>query len=78
MEEEGIYYFFEHLPNGHQMVVTNKLPHPAVDEPSEIVYKQMEGGPPGPNHIYDWTTSQELRSGRYPMWDYTFQLPATT
>lgn len=75
MEEEGIYYFFEHLPNGDQMVVTNKLPHPAVDEPSEIFYKQMEGGPPGPNHIYDWTKSQELRSGRYTMWDYTFQLP---
>ena len=35
----------------------------------------MEGGPPGPNHIYDWTKSQELRSGRYMMWDYTFQLP---
>ena len=75
MEEEGIYYFFEHLADSHRMVVTNKLSHPAVDAPREVAYKVMEGGPAGPSHIYEWTKSQELRSSRYTMWDYTFQLP---
>jgi type VI secretion system secreted protein VgrG len=75
MEEEGIYYYFEHLPDSHQMVVTNKLSHPPVDEPREIVYKTAAVGRPGPNYVYEWAKSQQLRSSRYTMWDYTFQLP---
>ncbi|MBV9671381.1 MAG: type VI secretion system tip protein VgrG, partial [Verrucomicrobia bacterium] len=76
MEEEGIYYFFEHSSGGHQMVVTNKPQvHPATDDPSKVIYVTMEGGQAGPNQIFDWAKSQELRSSRYQLWDYTFQLP---
>jgi type VI secretion system secreted protein VgrG len=76
MEEEGIYYFFEHSAGNHQMVVTNKpQTHPTVEEPSTVIYKTMEGGPAGPNQVFEWTKSQELRSSRYRLWDYTFQIP---
>ena len=76
MEDEGIYYFFEHSQNSHQLVVSNKpQTHPQVDEPSKVVYRTMEGGQLSSNQVYEWAKSQELRSSRYQLWDYTFQIP---
>lgn len=76
MEEEGISYYFNHLTDRHQMVVTNKSrTHPDVDQPSRVFYRSMEGGKVSPNQVYEWTKSQELRSRRYRLRDYTFELP---
>lgn len=76
MEEEGIYYFFKHTAEGHQMVVANTpLSHPDMPGPTKIIYEELEGGTREEQRIYDWQKVQELRSGKYTLWDHCFELP---
>ncbi|PYJ71649.1 MAG: type VI secretion system tip protein VgrG [Verrucomicrobia bacterium] len=76
MEEEGIYYFFKHSANGHQMVVANTAQsYPDLPGKSTITYEDVEGGTREEDRIYDWEKAQEWRSGKYTLWDHCFELP---
>ena len=76
MEEEGIWYFFKHSADGHQMVVANTpQSHPDLPEASKIIHEKVEGGERGEDRIYAWEKAQELRSGKYTLWDHSFELP---
>ncbi len=76
MEEEGIYYFFKHTASGHQMVVANTPQgHPDVPSRNTLRYSASNGGNAPDDHIYDWQKVQELRSGKYTLWDHRFELP---
>jgi type VI secretion system secreted protein VgrG len=76
MEEEGIYYFFKHTESGHKMVVANSpMGHPELTEKSKIIYENILGGTRKEDRIYDWAKVQELRSGKYLLWDHCFELP---
>src|SRR4030095_2323195 len=45
MEEEGIYYFFKHTEDGHQMVVANTpSSHPDMPNKSRFIYEDVAGG----------------------------------
>jgi type VI secretion system secreted protein VgrG len=76
MEEEGIYYFFKHTAGNHKMVVAN-TPGSHSDMPvaSNVIYEAVEGGTRDEDRVYSWTKSQELRSGKYTLWDHSFELP---
>ena len=78
MEEEGIFYFFKHTAEGHKMVVANTPDsHPKFDDDSEkkIIYEEVFGGYRDENRILGWEKMQELRSGKYTLWDHCFELP---
>ncbi|HEY1859931.1 MAG TPA: type VI secretion system tip protein TssI/VgrG [Gemmataceae bacterium] len=76
MEEEGIFYFFKHAKDGHKMVVANtSQSHPEVPEQSKAIYEEIEGGVRGEMRIQEWEKGQELRSGKYTLWDHCFELP---
>jgi type VI secretion system secreted protein VgrG len=76
MEEEGIYYFFKHAANGHQMVVANTpASHPELPEQSKIAYEESAGSTRARCRITDWEKVQELRPGKYTVWDHCFELP---
>ena len=76
MEEEGIFYFFEHTADGHQMLVADEpLIHPELPEQSTIIYDSLQGGLQEEGCIYDWAKVQELRSGKSLLWDHCFELP---
>jgi type VI secretion system secreted protein VgrG len=76
MEEEGIFYFFKHSAEGHQMVVANTpQSHPDLPGGGKIVYEDVAGGTRDEDRIYDWEKVQELRSGKYTLWDHCFELP---
>jgi type VI secretion system secreted protein VgrG len=76
MEEEGIYYFFEHTQTKHQMIVTDapKL-HPSVPGKSDVIYERVLRGDREETRIWVWEKTQELRSGEYTLWDHCFELP---
>jgi type VI secretion system secreted protein VgrG len=75
MEEEGIYYFFKHTAGGHKMVVANS-PHSHPDvQPAQIIYETIEGGVRPEKRVHQWQKVQELRSGKYTLWDHSFELP---
>ena len=76
MEEEGIYYFFTHSANGHQLVVANTpQSHPDMPIDSKLIYEEIAGGVRDEDRIYDWEKTQEWRSGKYTLWDHCFELP---
>jgi type VI secretion system secreted protein VgrG len=76
MEEEGIYYFFEHSSSGHHMVLGDTpASHPEVPGPDPVQYAATPPSKPGTTTVFRWAKSQELRSGRVTLWDHQFELP---
>ncbi|HMF54946.1 MAG TPA: type VI secretion system tip protein TssI/VgrG, partial [Pyrinomonadaceae bacterium] len=76
MEEEGIYYFFKHEEGSHHMVVANTpQSHSDVEHGNTIIYDEISGGNRQEDRIYGWEKVQELRSGKYTLWDHSFELP---
>jgi type VI secretion system secreted protein VgrG len=76
MEEEGIYYFFKHTKDGHKMVLANSpQSHPDVPDQNKFVYDASTSGPRDDTRILWWGKLQQLRSGKYTLWDHTFELP---
>ena len=76
MEEEGIYYFFTHSAGGSKMVVANTPQgHPDMPEHSSIIFDAVHGGPRDEDRITGWEKVQELRPGKYTLWDHCFELP---
>ena len=76
MEEEGIYYFFNHSNDTHQMKVTD-IPnqHPSVAGQTNVICDEVSGGEREDMRITAWEKTQELRSGEYTLWDHSFELP---
>jgi type VI secretion system secreted protein VgrG len=77
MEEEGIYYFFNHTESGHKMVVADTpQSHAQVPGLTTVRYGMVEGGQRIADHIYEWRKIQSLRTAKYTLWDHNFQQPA--
>jgi type VI secretion system secreted protein VgrG len=78
MEEEGIFYFFKHSSDNHQLVIANTPnSHAEFEETDQkkIIYEELFGGVRDENRIHSWEKTQELRSGKYTLWDHCFELP---
>lgn len=76
MEDEGIFFYFEHTADSHQMILANTpQAHPDVASPSRVLYEQVIGGLRDDERVTDWKKSQEIRSGRSTLWDYCFEMP---
>jgi type VI secretion system secreted protein VgrG len=74
MEEEGIFYFFKHSENGHQLVLGDSpAAHP--DLPGTLTYDPRGNPAAGSPTISSWTKSQNLRSAKVTLGDHNFQLP---
>jgi type VI secretion system secreted protein VgrG len=76
MEEEGIYYFFTHADGSHKMVVADTpMSHSDVPGATTAIYEVIEGGLRKEDRVNSWAKSQEVRSGKYTLWDQCFELP---
>jgi type VI secretion system secreted protein VgrG len=77
MEEEGIYYYFEHSDGDHQMVLSNTPSgHTTLAPGATLIYEGLDGGDRDEDRIHTWTKTQELRSGKSTLWDYCFEVPS--
>ncbi len=77
MEQEGIYYYFKHEKNKHQLVLSDSVsshePFPGYEKipffpPDEHLRREE-------HHIHEWTVSQEVQPGIYALNDYDFERP---
>jgi type VI secretion system secreted protein VgrG len=77
MEQEGIFYFFEHEKDKHTLVM--------ADRPS--THKPCPAQPKGrldytaaallqEDVVHDWHLEQEFRTGKYSLKDYNFETPS--
>ena len=77
MEEEGIYYFFEHEENKHTLMLVNSpsefKPCPLQDM---VSYKTVAGQERDEDVITDFTMSREVRPGQYTVRDFNFEKPS--
>lgn len=78
MEEEGIYYFFEHGETTHKMIIANTpQSHPDCPGKNEIPYfvRVERSKEDFITSIRAWQTDHKLQTGKVTFWDHNFQLP---
>lgn len=77
MEEEGIYYFFDHSSDTEKMVLIDDCgKHQAVAAPSDFEFRDysmrsnLETAMP---HIFEWSATETVRSAKVVLDDYNFE-----
>ncbi len=76
MEEEGIYYFFEHSADKHIMVLANSpnIHQPCNGQP-RARYQTSGDGALKEDVVQGWEILQSMRSGKIALRDYNFEMP---
>ena len=75
MEEEGIYYYFEHTKQNHRLIIANT---PASHRPLSKVTFALERSEMKEQWIpaiHSWRVDNKMRTGKYELRDFHFQLP---
>jgi type VI secretion system secreted protein VgrG len=77
MEEEGIYYFFEHSNSGHKMIMTDSpLQFKPLATQPKVNFASIVGDEETRTFISDLQFKREMRSDRYELRDFNFRSPA--
>lgn len=79
LEQEGIYYFFEHENGKHTMVLADGPDiHPPCPKHASVRYHPLSSGEtPMEGIISDLDKMQEIRIGKYTVNDFNFMMPNT-
>jgi type VI secretion system secreted protein VgrG len=77
MEEEGIFYFFEHSNNKHVMVIVDAPAAFSTCANQPIAYYGPEQGPRGLDWVSQFGATHALRSGKYKLYDFHFERPSS-
>ena len=77
MQEEGIFYFFEHDTDKHWLVMAN---NPSEFKPcpyqSSARYESDRNAGWSEDIVTEWSIGQEVRPGRYTVTDFNFEKPS--
>ena len=80
MENEGIFYFFEHSNNKHLLIISDS----DMDFQSVSGYDTIPYFPPEnteqrkQDHIFEWHTAHQVQAGAYVLNDYDFEKPRSS
>jgi type VI secretion system secreted protein VgrG len=78
MEEEGIFYFFEHQKNKHTLVLADALSeYKPCPLRRTVYYRPQEAGFQTEDLVKEWNICQEIRPGTYTHTDFNFETPTT-
>jgi type VI secretion system secreted protein VgrG len=76
LEEEGIFYFFQHKKDHHKLILTDKkagLPRCPADAAAN--YHPLEGGARVSSPVFALKSRRRLRSGTVELTDYNYETP---
>ncbi len=77
MQEEGIFYYFEHSADKHLLVIADKSAvHKEIGKPTKVLYQKPSGSVAAEDTIYPFSYSEGVRTGGVMMSDYLFRKPA--
>ena len=80
MEDEGIYYYFEHEESKHTMVLADDLsahkPMAAYSSDNVRFWEADESQRPE-DVVYECSLSEQVTSGKYAVDDFNFETPST-
>lgn len=76
LEQEGIYYYFEHTESGHKMIIDDSLTAGKdVPNEAEVQYFPMSSADEMVDEtIYDWREERVIHSGKFAARDYHSQI----
>jgi type VI secretion system secreted protein VgrG len=78
MEEEGIFYFFQHEAGKHTLVLSDSAAeHRPCPEQNIIRYSRTQGAVVDEDVIDSLEIQQEIRIGKFTLNDYNFETPST-
>ena len=76
LEEEGIFYFFEHSDKKHLLVFADgTVAYKEIAGESGVTYNFSQGIAPKEECIYRFAFSRQVRSGKMTRRDYNFEKP---
>jgi type VI secretion system secreted protein VgrG len=76
LEQEGIFYFFEHTKNKHELIMTDRKGGlPACPADSQLQYHPALGGLGTGSPLVEAEGLRRMRSGRVEYTDYNFETP---
>jgi type VI secretion system secreted protein VgrG len=76
MEEEGIYYWFEHSDKAHTLIMADdSSAHTPIDGESNLIFHSVTGEEPEFEHIFKFRYAQEVRPGAVELRDFDFRKP---
>ncbi len=75
MEQEGIFYFFEHDNGKHTLVLADQAGAYYDCPEGEVTYR---AGTAAENRLDSWEHHYEFRSGKWVQTDYNFETPKTS
>ncbi|HEX5746719.1 MAG TPA: type VI secretion system tip protein TssI/VgrG [Archangium sp.] len=76
MEEDGIFYFFEHAADKHVLVLGDGKPAlKPIDGPDALCFRRETGMVVLEDHVRRFRFSEEVRSGKATLRDYRFKQP---
>lgn len=78
LEEEGIFYFFEHANGKHTLLLADQAGAHGDVEHSPVDYPRSDHSSWSiVPHLYSWETSLEFRTGKWAHTDFDFKSPRT-
>ena len=80
LEQEGIYWYFQHSAGKHKLVLVDMLgSHDPVPGYETLPYfANAEAAPPDTEYVSDWSFSREVRTGKLALMSYDFERPSAT
>ena len=79
MEQEGIYYYFEHENGKHTLVLADSIsahsPYPGY---AEVIFHELEKGATQREAITDWILQKEVQPVATALNDFDFKKPKTS
>jgi type VI secretion system secreted protein VgrG len=79
MEQNGIFYYFEHASGKHTMVITDSSSSlQACPGQESAGFDLAGGGLDSDDSVNSWSLEQILPSGKYTLTDYYFETPSSS
>jgi type VI secretion system secreted protein VgrG len=76
MEDEGIYYWFEHTKSGHTLIMADaSSAHNPIEGDSKLLFHAATGEEPEFEHVFKFRYAQEVRPGAVVLRDFDFKKP---
>lgn len=76
IEEEGLFYFFEHTDGEHKLVLADSLLVYKNCKENEVDCPRDAGSEPVSDHLTSWKRRWRFRTGKWSHTDYNFETPS--
>jgi type VI secretion system secreted protein VgrG len=77
LEEEGIFYFFEHSEDKHVLVFgDSKVAYKPIEGQAEVAFHTIDQMVPEEEFVYVFSSARNVLSGKYTQTDFDFEKPS--